>query len=75
MMSFSAAGLCKLGPITILASLQGSHRPHSVPYVIVKFLQNKQKYCERRAKISADNSVRLFRVMCNKVSRIPIRIY
>ena len=39
--------------------------------VIVKFLQDKKKYCKRRAKISADISARLFRVMC-KVSSILI---
>ena len=40
--------------------------------VIVKFLQDKKKYRKRRAKISADISARLFRVMCNKVSGILI---
>ena len=40
--------------------------------VIVKFLQDKKKYCKRRAKISADISARLFRVTCDKVSGILI---
>ena len=39
---------------------------------IVKFLQDKEKYRKRRAKISADISARLFRVTCNKVSGILI---
>ena len=38
--------------------------------VIVKFLQDKRKYCKRRAKFSADISACLFRVTCNKVSGI-----
>ena len=40
--------------------------------IIVKFLQDKRKYRKRRAKIIANISARLFRVMCNKVSGIPI---
>ena len=43
---------------------------YSVSDIIVKFLQDKKKYHKRRAKISADISAHLFRVMCNKVSGI-----
>ena len=40
--------------------------------VIVKLLEDKQRYCKRRAKISADISACLFGITCYKVSGIPI---
>ena len=40
--------------------------------IIVQFLPDKQKYCKRPGKISADISARLIRVTCNKVSGILV---
>ena len=39
--------------------------------IIIKVLQDKQKYCKRKAKM-ADISACLFRVTCNKISGILI---
>ena len=47
-------------------------RTGAVGSVVVKFLQDNQKYCKRRAKISANISARLFRVTCNKISSMRI---
>ena len=39
---------------------------------IVKFLEGKRKFRQRRAKISADISAHLFGVTCNKLSGLQI---
>ena len=52
---------------------EGAHNGNKLTsqLLIVKFLQDKKKYCKRRAKISADISARLFKVTC-KVSSTQI---